>query len=199
MTSWSGAVILQACLANAGVQGRSRGATVAGGFAQAMLISVKDWPSWISYPNGLPGKSPGAAISVACTAAQPRQWRCRGIPILICTRPGVFLRISEDTPIRSWCSPDVEAAKGCGMTSFQTLIRVEMPLASPSIVVGLRMAVIYTVSWAVLAAMIGLGGLRDFIYQETTSNRGPDRCDRPGPEGRAAHSRGGARGLRLKI
>lgn len=64
----------------------------------------------------------------------------------------------------------VEAAKGCGMTSFQTLIRVEMPLASPSIVAGLRMAVIYTVSWAVLAAMIGLGGLGDFIYQGTTSN-----------------------------
>jgi osmoprotectant transport system permease protein len=64
----------------------------------------------------------------------------------------------------------VEAAKGCGMTSFQTLVRVELPLASPTIIAGLRMAVIYTVSWAVLAAMIGLGGLGDFIYQGTTSN-----------------------------
>lgn len=64
----------------------------------------------------------------------------------------------------------VEAAKGCGMTSFQTLINVELPLASPSIIAGLRMAVIYTVSWTVLAAMIGLGGLGDFIYQGTTSN-----------------------------
>lgn len=64
----------------------------------------------------------------------------------------------------------VEAAKGCGMTSFQTLMRVELPLASPTIIAGLRMAVIYTVSWAVLAAMIGLGGLGDFIYQGTTSN-----------------------------
>ncbi|WP_329886327.1 ABC transporter permease [Pseudoramibacter faecis] len=64
----------------------------------------------------------------------------------------------------------VEAARGCGMTSFQTLMRVELPLASPIIIAGLRMAVIYTVSWAVLAAMIGLGGLGDFIYQGTTSN-----------------------------
>ena len=32
------------------------------------------------------------------------------------------------------------------------------------------MAAIYTVSWAVLAAMIGLGGLGDFIYQGTSSN-----------------------------
>ena len=38
------------------------------------------------------------------------------------------------------------------------------------IIAGLRMAAIYTVSWAVLAAMIGLGGLGDFIYQGTSSN-----------------------------
>lgn len=64
----------------------------------------------------------------------------------------------------------IEAARGCGMSPFQTLIRVELPLAAPSIVAGLRMAAIYTVSWAVLAAMIGLGGLGDFVYQGTSSN-----------------------------
>ena len=42
----------------------------------------------------------------------------------------------------------VEAAKGCGMTSFQTLMRVELPLASPTITAGLRMAVIYTIKVA---------------------------------------------------
>ena len=45
-----------------------------------------------------------------------------------------------------------------------------MPLAVPSIISGLRMATIYTISWAVLASMIGLGGLGDFIYQGTSSN-----------------------------
>ena len=45
----------------------------------------------------------------------------------------------------------IEAAKGCGMSSFQTLVRVELPLAMPVIISGLRMAAIYTVSWAVLA------------------------------------------------
>lgn len=40
----------------------------------------------------------------------------------------------------------VEAAKGCGMSPFQTLLQVELPLAMPSIVAGLRMAAIYTVS-----------------------------------------------------
>ena len=64
----------------------------------------------------------------------------------------------------------VEAAKGCGMSPFQTLARVELPLAMPTIIAGLRMAAIYTVSWAVLAAMIGLRGLGDFVYQGVNSN-----------------------------
>ena len=64
----------------------------------------------------------------------------------------------------------VEAAKGCGMSPLQTLVRVELPLAMPVIVAGLRMATIYTVSWAVLAAMIGKGGLGTFVYRGTTSN-----------------------------
>ena len=63
-----------------------------------------------------------------------------------------------------------DAAKGCGMSALQSLMKVELPLAMPVIVTGLRMAAIYTVSWAVLSAMIGLGGLGDFIYQGTTSN-----------------------------
>ena len=64
----------------------------------------------------------------------------------------------------------IEAAKGCGMTRFQTLLQVELPLALPSIIGGLRLSTVYTVSWAVLASMIGLGGLGDFIYQGVSSN-----------------------------
>ena len=40
----------------------------------------------------------------------------------------------------------------------------------PTIIAGLRMSAIYTVSWTVLAAMIGKGGLGEFVYQGTTSN-----------------------------
>ena len=64
----------------------------------------------------------------------------------------------------------IEAAKGCGMTRFQCLLQVELPLALPSIIGGLRLSTVYTVSWAVLASMIGLGGLGDFIYQGVSSN-----------------------------
>ena len=64
----------------------------------------------------------------------------------------------------------VEAAKGCGMSPLQSLLKVELPLATPTIMAGLRMATIYTVSWAVLASMIGLGGLGNFVYQGVDSN-----------------------------
>ena len=64
----------------------------------------------------------------------------------------------------------VEAAKCCGMSPVQQLVKVELPLALPSIFAGLRMAAVYTVSWAVLASVIGLGGLGEFIYQGTASN-----------------------------
>lgn len=63
-----------------------------------------------------------------------------------------------------------EAAVGCGMTSTQVLLRVELPLAMPTIIGGLRMSTVYTISWAVLSSMIGLGGLGDFIYQGVSSN-----------------------------
>jgi len=63
-----------------------------------------------------------------------------------------------------------EAARGCAMTNFQILYKVELPLAMSSIFAGVRMSTIYTVSWAVLAAMIGLGGLGQFIYTGIDTN-----------------------------
>ena len=64
----------------------------------------------------------------------------------------------------------LEAARGCGMSPWQSLLQVELPLALPTIIGGLRLSPVYTVSWAVLASMIGLGGLGDFIYAGLSSN-----------------------------
>ena len=64
----------------------------------------------------------------------------------------------------------LEAARGCGMSPIQSLVRVELPLALPTVIAGLRMSAVYTVSWTVLAAMIGLGGLGEFVYQGVASN-----------------------------
>ncbi len=63
-----------------------------------------------------------------------------------------------------------DAAKGCGMSKLQRLMKVELPLAMPTIIGGLRISTVYTVSWAVLSTMIGLGGLGEFIYIGVNTN-----------------------------
>lgn len=57
-----------------------------------------------------------------------------------------------------------EAGRGIGMTDIQVLLKVELPLAAPSIMSGIRISTVYTVSWATLAGMIGAGGLGDLIW-----------------------------------
>jgi osmoprotectant transport system permease protein len=57
----------------------------------------------------------------------------------------------------------VESASGMGMTRGQILRRIEIPLAMPVIVAGVRTAAVQIVASATLAAFIGGGGLGDFI------------------------------------
>lgn len=57
----------------------------------------------------------------------------------------------------------VEAARGMGMAPGQVLMRVELPLALPAIIAGVRTAAVEVISSATLAAFIGAGGLGIFI------------------------------------
>jgi osmoprotectant transport system permease protein len=57
-----------------------------------------------------------------------------------------------------------DAARGMGLTDRQILWRIELPLAIPEIVAGLRIAVVSTVAIATLAVFIGGGGLGTQIY-----------------------------------
>ena len=53
----------------------------------------------------------------------------------------------------------IEAARGMGMSAGQTLLRVEIPLAVPIMVAGVRVALVLNVGTATLATYIGAGGL----------------------------------------
>ncbi len=59
----------------------------------------------------------------------------------------------------------VEAGVAMGMTPRQLLRRVELPLALPSIVAGVRVAAVVGVGSATIAAAIGAGGLGEYIYR----------------------------------
>lgn len=64
----------------------------------------------------------------------------------------------------SGVSPEIkEAARGMGMTGFQQLRMVQIPLALPIIVAGIRTAAVIGVGIATLSAFIGAGGLGQFI------------------------------------
>ncbi len=62
-------------------------------------------------------------------------------------------------------SPDVvEAATGMGMSSWQVLVTIELPLALPVIIAGVRIATVTVIGIATIAAYINAGGLGTLIF-----------------------------------
>jgi len=59
----------------------------------------------------------------------------------------------------------IEAGRGMGMSEFQILTRIKLPLATPVIMAGLRNAVVINIGIAAIAAMIGAGGLGVPIFR----------------------------------
>jgi len=70
--------------------------------------------------------------------------------------------------------PDVvDAARGMGMTRAEILMRVELPLAAPVIVAGLRIAAVTVISVAVVAAYVNAGGLGTLIFNGISNDHSP--------------------------
>jgi osmoprotectant transport system permease protein len=59
----------------------------------------------------------------------------------------------------------VEAALGMGMTSWQVLFGIELPLALPVILTGIRVVLVQNIGMVTVAALIGGGGLGTFVFQ----------------------------------
>jgi osmoprotectant transport system permease protein len=87
-------------------------------------------------------------------------WLYALLPILRNTLTGI---LGVDPAVR-------ESALAMGMTDRQILMQVELPLAAPSIVAGLRIATVTTVATATIAAAIGGGGLGVFIFRGISMN-----------------------------
>jgi osmoprotectant transport system permease protein len=76
------------------------------------------------------------------------------LPIL---RNGVTAMLGVDTAC-------LEAADGVGMTASQKLFRVELPLAAPVIMAGIRTAAVWTIGMATLSTTVGQTSLGNFIF-----------------------------------
>lgn len=59
----------------------------------------------------------------------------------------------------------IEAGRGMGMTRMQILKIIEVPLALPMIMGGIRISTVINIGTATIAALIGAGGLGDFIFR----------------------------------
>ena len=83
------------------------------------------------------------------------------LPVLINTNVG----INQVDPATT------EAARGMGMSDFQVLTRVEIPIATAIIMAGIRTSAVLVVASATLAAFIGGGGLGDLILRGHALNK----------------------------
>ncbi len=83
------------------------------------------------------------------------------LALVVVAVPPILL--NADAGIRA-VDPDVRAAaRGMGLSGWQTLWQVEVPLALPLVLAGLRSAAGQVVATATVAAFVGLGGLGRFI------------------------------------
>jgi osmoprotectant transport system permease protein len=69
------------------------------------------------------------------------------------------------TGLQGVAAPVIDCAVAMGLTPRQVLVQVEWPLALPSLVSGLRVAVVIGVGTATIASAIGAGGLGDYIFR----------------------------------
>ncbi|MHB9858267.1 ABC transporter permease [Streptomyces sp. YIM S03343] len=83
------------------------------------------------------------------------------IPLVVLAVPPVLVTTYE--AMRSVDPSPVDAARGMGMHEAEILFRVELPVALPLILSGLRSAAIQIVSTATIAAYVSLGGLGRYI------------------------------------
>lgn len=68
--------------------------------------------------------------------------------------------------------PVRDAARGVGMTDRQRLFQAELPLALPAILTGIRIVLVQNIGLAVIAGLVGGGGLGVFVFQGLSQNAG---------------------------
>lgn len=90
------------------------------------------------------------------------------IPLVVLGIPPILVNVYEGV---AGVDPELrDAARGMGMTPWEQVRKVEVPVAMPLIVLGLRTGAIFVVATATIAAYIGLGGLGRYIIDGLATN-----------------------------
>ncbi|MEU0068777.1 ABC transporter permease [Streptomyces sp. NPDC006332] len=133
----------------------------------------------------LVGHTGRGAFAVASVANLARAIPTFGLVVLVVTLAGLSttpvlvalvalavppILINTFEGVRGVDPASRDAARGVGMTEWEVLVRVEVPMALPLILLGLRIAAIQVVATATVAAYPGLGGLGRFIVDGLSRN-----------------------------
>lgn len=143
---------------------------VALGISLAICLPLGIWTSrsrlasltFINLVNGL-RVVPSLAVLFLAIPFLGLSFASAALALVLLALPPLLINI--DTGFRT-ISPAVrEAARGMGMTPWQSLLRVETPLALPVILAGVRTATTEVIASATLAAFIGAGGLGLYVVR----------------------------------
>ena len=96
----------------------------------------------------------------------PRAFVLALIALILLAGPPLI--INTDAGLRSVPPAVLENARGLGMSEFQVLRKVQLPLALPVIIAGVRTAAVEVIASATLAAFVGVGSLGRFITSGLT-------------------------------
>jgi len=124
------------------------------------LLVVNVANAWRAIPTlGL------LVLAVITLGFSPLAWL---IPLVVLAIPPILVNAYEGV---AGVDPEIrDAAQGMGMTPWQQVLKVEVPVALPLIMLGLRTGAIFVVATATIAAEIGLGGLGRYIIDGLASN-----------------------------
>ena len=97
--------------------------------------------------------------------------KTNAIIVMVCFSLLILIR-NIATGIRELPAELIEAADGMGYGPWRRLWKIELPLALPVIVAGIRITAVTQISVATVAAYISAGGLGDIIFQGITQDFG---------------------------
>ena len=98
--------------------------------------------------------------------------KANAIIVMVCFSLLILIR-NIATGIRGAPVDVIDSARGMGMSATQILWRIEVPLALPVIVAGVRIAAVTVISVSVVAAYVGAGGLGTLIFNGISNDHTP--------------------------
>ncbi|MCJ2085987.1 ABC transporter permease [Methylobacterium sp. E-005] len=122
-----------------------------------MLIAPLAW-----IGRTIPGAAELGIAGIGPAPAFLALWAYALLPVTAATVAGLD---AVPGPVR-------DAARGVGMTSRQRLLQVELPLAFPGLLTGIRIVLVQNIGLAVIAGLVGGGGLGVFVFQGISQNAG---------------------------